>query len=64
MRLQAGRHLKNILETVMTASAVAVAVAVAGAGDDRDFDFNLTLSETAVILLYLDTGVFILVADN
>ena len=63
MRLQAGRHLKNILETVMTASAVAVAVAVAG-DDDRDFDFNLTLSETAVILLYLDTGVFILVADN
>ena len=58
MRLQAGRHLKNILETVMTASAVAVAV------DDRDFDFNLTLYETAVILVYLDTGVSILVADN
>ena len=44
----------------MTASAVAVA----GDDDDRDFDFNLTLYETAVILVYLDTGVSILVADN
>ena len=42
----------------MTAFAVAVAV------DDRDFDFNLTLYETAVILVYLDTGVSILVVDN
>ena len=32
--------------------------------DDRDFNFNLTLYETAVILVYLDTGVSILVADN
>ena len=52
MRLQAGagRHL-NILEIVMTASAVAVAVA----GDDRDFNFNLPLYETAVIFVCLDT---------
>ena len=61
MRLQAGagRHL-NILETVMTASAVAVAVA----GDDRDFNFNLPLYETAVILVCLDTGVSLSVVDN
>ena len=65
MRLQAGagRHL-NILEIVMTASAVAVAVAVAVAGDDRDFNFNLPLYETAVILVYLDTGVSLSVVDN
>ena len=50
MRLQAGagRHL-NILEIVMTASAVAVA------GDDRGFNFNLPLYETAVIFVCLDT---------
>ena len=61
MRLQAGagRHL-NILEIVMTASAVAVAVA----GDDRDFNFNLPLYETAVIFVYLDTGVSLSVVDN
>ena len=59
MRLQAGagRHL-NILETVMTASAVAVA------GDDRNFNFNLPLYETAVNLVYLDTGVSLSVVDN
>ena len=44
----------------MTASAVAVAVA----GDDRDFNFNLPLYETAVILVYLDTGVSLSVVDN
>ena len=55
MRLQAGRHL-NISEIVMTASAVA--------GDDRDFNFNLPLYETAVIFVYLDTGVSISVVDN
>ena len=38
--------------------------AFASAVDDRDFNFNLTLYETAVILVYLDTGVSILVADN
>ena len=39
------------------------AFAVAGDDDYRDFDFNLTLYETAVILVYLDTGVSISVVD-